>query len=965
MENDGDGTIDGFANITGGLTGNGSLTLEAGAHVVITGAVAAGETITFAPGATGAQLDIVTPGAFAGTINQFAAGETLEFPGVVFNEVVDATFSYGLVEAFGTTTTDIGSLQIANPPATHFLTEDGAGGRKILAADPGNIFSAPFVAPDPGKGVNTWVPMDGLARSWFTAADWSTLGIPDEHQAVVVGEPVAFQLEFAGAGSGVSGTVDNLTAGASTLLNLISGVLAVEEGGELGGDFAGNVEQTGGNFDSISGYTFNGMTYSQGANGFLESDSGVLNFVGEAVTLGGTVFGAGILEISGGGGTLTAVPGVVMQVHEILVAGGGTLVPFANEAFSDNVILNGGNMPLFASSVTLGGTSALAGTVAITTKGTVVVTGTADDSSLVMNGTSGELLVLGTVRQTSGDVNLNSTSDLLSIAAGATYDIQADVSPFGGNVVNAGLFEKSGGAGESHVEEPFSSTGEVDADTGTLWLDSPNVQLGGTVSGAGTLLTSGGDVATLEAGLFIEVATFNAASVTLGGDESYNGAFSDTGNLMLQSHTLTLSDTAELTGSITGPGVVNATHSADLGGAAGLTIQGNGVTFNADGVVPVTQSNNISLGGASTDHATLAIAAGHTYDLLTDNQIGGIFSGTITGTIANAGVFEKIGGTEGTFGSRLYAELDNTGTVLVQHGTLTLNTAAINDGTIVVDDALVLNSGAGISADSGQSGMIVMAPTATLVANAPISVGETIVYDPGGLFRIGQSQLSGFGGAIANFTPGDTIDVFGTVATGATYANGMLTLENGSTPLGAIAMPGLANPAGITLANDGNSGTFIVETPCFAAGTEILNVRGSIPVEQLCAGDVAVSGEGSLLPIRWVGHRSVDCCRHPRPWDVRPVRIEAGAFGKAQPRRTLRLSPDHAVYVDGMLVPVRHLLNGVTIAQEDIDAVVYWHVELERHAVVLAEGLPAESYLDTGNRHAFDTGERIAAAAIG
>ena len=37
-------------------------------------------------------------------------------------------------------------------------------------------------------------------------------------------------------------------------------------------------------------------------------------------------------------------------------------------------------------------------------------------------------------------------------------------------------------------------------------------------------------------------------------------------------------------------------------------------------------------------------------------------------------------------------------------------------------------------------------------------------------------------------------------------------------------------------------------------------------------------------------------------------------------------------------------------------AVEYWHVELERHEVLLAEGLPAESYLDTGNRAAFANG---------
>jgi hypothetical protein len=84
-----------------------------------------------------------------------------------------------------------------------------------------------------------------------------------------------------------------------------------------------------------------------------------------------------------------------------------------------------------------------------------------------------------------------------------------------------------------------------------------------------------------------------------------------------------------------------------------------------------------------------------------------------------------------------------------------------------------------------------------------------------------------------------------------------------------------------------------------------------------------------------------------------PVRVRAGAFGAALPLRDLVLSPDHAVLVDGALVPIRHLINGVSIAQERWASVTYWHVELDRHDVVLAEGLACESYLDTGNRAAF------------
>lgn len=72
------------------------------------------------------------------------------------------------------------------------------------------------------------------------------------------------------------------------------------------------------------------------------------------------------------------------------------------------------------------------------------------------------------------------------------------------------------------------------------------------------------------------------------------------------------------------------------------------------------------------------------------------------------------------------------------------------------------------------------------------------------------------------------------------------------------------------------------------------------------------------------------------------------------PTQDLVLSPDHAVFVEGRLVPVRYLVNGRSIVAEHRDSVTYWHVELDRHDLVLAEGAACESYLDTGNREAFE-----------
>ena len=91
-----------------------------------------------------------------------------------------------------------------------------------------------------------------------------------------------------------------------------------------------------------------------------------------------------------------------------------------------------------------------------------------------------------------------------------------------------------------------------------------------------------------------------------------------------------------------------------------------------------------------------------------------------------------------------------------------------------------------------------------------------------------------------------------------------------------------------------------------------------------------------------------------------PVLVRAGAFDDATPHRDLRLSPDHAVHVNGVLIPVKHLINGTTIAREAVvDEVVYYHIELPTHDVLLAEGLPAESYLDVGDRRGFDNGGEV------
>jgi hypothetical protein len=144
-----------------------------------------------------------------------------------------------------------------------------------------------------------------------------------------------------------------------------------------------------------------------------------------------------------------------------------------------------------------------------------------------------------------------------------------------------------------------------------------------------------------------------------------------------------------------------------------------------------------------------------------------------------------------------------------------------------------------------------------------------------------------------------------------------------------------------------NTGTTSGAIPCFVAGTRLLDAHGEWrAVEHLRPGDRLRAKHVGVGVVTWIGQRQI---RHGPPINIEPL-----AFGDA-PRWRLRLSPDHAVYVDGVLIPVHKLVNGRTIrCDRSFDSVIYIHIELAQHDILFAEGLPCESFLDTGNRGQFD-----------
>jgi Ca2+-binding RTX toxin-like protein len=144
--------------------------------------------------------------------------------------------------------------------------------------------------------------------------------------------------------------------------------------------------------------------------------------------------------------------------------------------------------------------------------------------------------------------------------------------------------------------------------------------------------------------------------------------------------------------------------------------------------------------------------------------------------------------------------------------------------------------------------------------------------------------------------------------------------------------------------------------PCFTTGTLIETDRGPVPVENLVAGDLVLTRDHGLQPLRWVGQRALSRAELAADPDLQPVRIAKGAFGAAGPDRTMLVSPQHRVLIEGaraellfgeaeVLVPAKHLV-GLTDTTRALpaDGVTYVHILFDQHQVVLSDGLWTESF---------------------
>ena len=135
--------------------------------------------------------------------------------------------------------------------------------------------------------------------------------------------------------------------------------------------------------------------------------------------------------------------------------------------------------------------------------------------------------------------------------------------------------------------------------------------------------------------------------------------------------------------------------------------------------------------------------------------------------------------------------------------------------------------------------------------------------------------------------------------------------------------------------------------PCFLRGTRILTSKGEIAVENLLIGDLVPVASGHK-PVRWIGRRAYEKTADSWQDEIRPIRISRGAIAPQVPHRDLYLSPPHRLLLGGMLIRAIDLVNGVSIVSEappDIERIEYFHILLDTHEVLKAEGAEAETLL--------------------
>jgi autotransporter passenger strand-loop-strand repeat protein len=284
----------------------------------------------------------------------------------------------------------------------------------------------------------------------------------------------------------------------------------------------------------------------------------------------------------------------------------------------------------------------------------------------------------------------------------------------------------------------------------------------------------------------------------------------------------------------------------------------------------------------------------------------------------------SVGGLEYVYSGGVAAQgaISSGGAAYVSYGGLALDETLLSGGALYVYSA---GSAASTTVESGASLYLY---SASRVTDTNLAQGATL-----DLAWLGYDSAG-----TANLNSAD--DVLTIVESGTT-----LTLQLAGNYTGEF----------FHLGADDGPGTDVTvnDIPCFCAGTHIRTPSGDVAVENLRPGDRLMTLAGTSRKLRWIGQRTYSARFATRNRHILPVCIRRHALGNGVPARDLFISPLHALYFDmpgsGVLVPAGALLNGISIVTaQPAETIAYFHLELETHDVILAEGAAAESFLNDG-----------------
>jgi autotransporter passenger strand-loop-strand repeat protein len=326
------------------------------------------------------------------------------------------------------------------------------------------------------------------------------------------------------------------------------------------------------------------------------------------------------------------------------------------------------------------------------------------------------------------------------------------------------------------------------------------------------------------------------------------------------------------------------------------------------------------------------LSGGLVFDTIINNRAQqDVNAGAVSGTVINSGGFQLLSGgaAYGTVinsGGHEYVEAGGyTGSGYASGGTA-YDTTIGTDGTLALYQGGVLSGGLVFA---GSGAVLQDDDTGLFVPPAPLPV-------------------------ISGFAAGDTIQLENFFATGTpTLSGDVLTVSSG---IGDISLT-FASTAGESFATapDPNGGTDITVTPlCFLPGTRIATPAGEVAVEALNIGELVSTLHAGPQAVKWIGRRRYGAQFVAGNHLMLPICILASAIGDGVPARDLWISPGHAIHLDGALVPAARLINNVTIFQGTVaETLDYYHIELETHELLLAEGCAAESFYDEDFRNQF------------